>query len=107
MFIRLPRDYRGPLKHTVKCGSVYFSDEIQKNITTFGSEASFVGHWENEGFTDYDGWLGDEVYTMSSCGNITFSYADEVQEEGEALGEKIQKAVDRTINTLFGWVALR
>ncbi|PVG03198.1 hypothetical protein CPB86DRAFT_749327 [Serendipita vermifera] len=107
MYIWLPRDFRGPLKHTAKCGSILFSDEVQKNLTTYGSHGSFVGGWEGSGFSDYEGWLGDEVDAMSSCGIIKFSYADEIPEVEEGIGEKIQKVVDRTVNSLFGWVALR
>ncbi|KAF7761902.1 hypothetical protein Agabi119p4_9894 [Agaricus bisporus var. burnettii] len=79
--LRLPRSFEGPIMISLRYGSVKFSDEINKHLTTFG-EANHVRHcfvgdlsrWHAGSDVD---WGGDEIVVEAKYGGVKIQYDDD------------------------------
>jgi hypothetical protein len=98
--LRLPRSFLGPITITIRHGSVKFSDEFDRHLTTFG-EANhvrhcFVGdlsHWRADSGVD---WGGDEITVEAKYGSVKIQYED------DAPGSVV-RARPSLLNRVFGF----
>lgn len=98
MRLHIPRNFHGPIIITYRHGSVRFSDDINRYLTTFGeidhTRRCFLGdfsQWSDAG----DGWTGDELTVDVKHGNVKIHYDDDV------VGSLV-KTRPTLLNRIFG-----
>ncbi|KAL4257615.1 hypothetical protein AB1N83_011086 [Pleurotus pulmonarius] len=76
--IYIPRSFRGPISATTTWGSIQFSAQVERDVTTFadGSKKKcFIGDFSNFNDANHDEW--DELKLTTMNGSVRIYYADE------------------------------